>query len=46
MTIDEEAEFLKPFEEKSQSGALAVVGEVKKAYEAKVGKKVAKTTIY
>ena len=46
MTIEEEVEFLKPFEVKSQSGALAVVGEVKKAYEAKIGEKVAKTTIY
>ena len=46
MTIDEEIEFLKPFEIKSQTGALAVVGEIKKAYEEKVGKKVAKTTIY
>lgn len=46
LSIDEEAEFLKPFEEKSKSGALAVVGEIKKAYEVKIGKKVAKTTIY
>jgi len=46
MTIEEEIEFLKPFEEKSKSGALVVVGGVKKAYEDKVGKKVAKTTIY
>lgn len=46
MSVDEEVEFLKPFEEKSKSGTLAVVGEVKKAYEAKVGKEVAKTTMY
>ena len=46
MSSDEEVEFLKPFEEKSKSGTLAVVNEVKKAYEAKIGKKVAKSTIY
>ena len=46
MTIDEEIEFLKPFEEKSKTGSMATVGEVKKAYETIVGKKVAKTTIY
>jgi transposase len=46
MSIDEETEFLKQFEEKSKSGTLVVVGEIKKAYETKIGKKVAKTTIY
>ena len=42
----EEAKFLEPFEEKSKTGALVVVGEVKKAYEAKIGKEVAESTIY
>ena len=46
MTVDEEVEFLKPFEEKSKSGTMVVVGGAKETYEAKVGKKVAKTTIY
>ena len=46
MSVDEETKFLEPFEEKSKSGTLVVVGEVKKAYESKIGKKVAKTTIY
>lgn len=46
MSGAEEVEFLKPFEEKSKTGALAVINEVKKAYEAKIGKKVAKSTIY
>jgi transposase len=46
MTFDEEVKFLKPFEEKSKSGTLVVVGGIKNAYESKVGKKVAKTTIY
>ena len=46
MTVDEETEFLEQFEEKSKSGRLVVVSEVKKAYEAKIGKKVAESTIY
>jgi transposase len=46
MSPDEEALFLAPFEEKSQAGTLAVAGEVKSAYEEKVGKKVAESTIY
>ena len=46
MSPAEEAKFLEPFEEKSKTGALVVVGEVKKAYEAKVGKEVAESTIY
>jgi len=46
MSLDEEVKFLEPFEQKSQAGALAVVGEVKKAYETKVGKEVHESTIY
>jgi transposase len=46
LSIEEETELLEPFEEKSRTGALAVVGEVKKAYEEKVGKEVAESTIY
>lgn len=46
MTLVEEAEFLEPFIEKGKTGALAVAGEIKRAYEAKVGKKVAESTIY
>ena len=46
MSFDEEVEFLKPFEEKSKSGTLVVAGEVKKAYEAKIGKKVVESTTY
>ena len=46
MTVDEEAKFLEPFERKGKSGALVVANEVKKAYEAKVGKEVAGSTIY
>ena len=46
MSSDEEAKFLGPFEEKSKTGALVVIGEIKKAYEAKIGKEVAESTIY
>jgi transposase len=46
MTLSEEAEFLKPFEEKSKSGTLVAANGIKKAYEEKVGKTVAKSTIY
>ena len=46
MTLEEEVEFLAPFEQKSQTGALATVSEVKKAYESKVGFEVHETTIY
>jgi len=46
MSPSEEAKFLEPFEEKSKTGALVVAGEVKKAYEAKVGREVAESTIY
>ena len=46
MTFDEEIEFLKPFEEKSKSGTLVTAGGIKKAYEEKIGKEVAESTIY
>jgi transposase len=46
LSIDEEVKFLEPFEEKSKTGTLVVANEVKKAYEAKVGKEVAESTIY
>jgi len=46
MTYEEEVEFLKPFEEKSKSGALVVAGKIKKAYETKIGREVAESTIY
>jgi transposase len=46
MSIDQEREFLKPFEEEGKTGSLVVVGPIKRAYEAKVGKEVAESTIY
>ena len=46
MTLAEEADFLAPFIEKGKTGALAVAGEIKRAYEAKLGKEVSESTIY
>ena len=46
MSVDEESQFLKPFEAKGKTGSLVVLGEVKKAYEDKVGHEVAESTIY
>jgi len=46
MTLDEEADLLAGFEEQSRSGKLVVTGSIKVAYEAKIGKEVAESTIY
>ena len=46
MTFDEEAELLSGFEEQSQSGKLVVVGKIKSAYEEKIGRETAESTIY
>jgi len=46
MTLEEEIKFVESFEEKSQTGAIVVISEIKKAYEAKVGFEVHESTIY
>jgi len=46
LSLDDEAKFLESFEKKGKTGTLVVLGEVKKAYEEKVGRVVAKSTIY
>ena len=46
MTIEEERVLLSAFEKQSESGKLVVAGKIKLAYEEKVGKEVAETTIY
>jgi len=46
MTVEEEVKFLESFEQKSQTGAIVVIREIKKAYEAKVGFEVHESTIY
>ena len=46
MTVAEEKLFLAPYIEKSKTGAIATVGEIKRAYEAEIGHAVAESTIY
>jgi len=46
LTLDEESNLLSRFEEESQSGRLVVAGKIKLAYEEKVGREVAESTIY
>ena len=46
LTIAQEEELLKPFEEQSKTGSLVVASKVKKAYEEKIGREVAESTIY
>lgn len=46
LTLQEEREFLAEFLKPAQEGGILVVNEVKKAFEAKVGDRVSKTTIY
>ena len=46
MTEEEESEFLGRFLEEATSKGIIVVTEIKKAYEAKIGHKVPKSTIY
>ena len=46
LTVEEEKEFLNTFFEKAQKGHIAIVMEIKEAFEEKIGAKVHKTTIY
>lgn len=46
MTVEDERKFLSQFLDKAEQGGILVVGEIKRAFEALVGRKVAKTTIY
>jgi len=46
MRIEEERELLSGFEEQSKSGKLVVASKIKLAYEEKVGREVAESTIY
>ena len=46
LTLAEEAELLKPFEQESKNGSLIVAGRVKNAYEQKIGREAAESTIY
>lgn len=46
LTHEEELEFLRPFLAKATTGGLLNAMEIKTAFEAKIGRIVAKTTIY
>jgi len=46
LSFQEEKELLEPFLKKSQLGGILIVKDIKLSYEAKVGNKVPKSTIY
>lgn len=46
MTIEQERQFLSAFFEEASEGGILIVSEIKRSFEALVGRKVAKTTIY
>ena len=46
LTPEEEVEFLRPFLAKAEAGGLLSAVEIKVAFEARLGRTVAKTTIY
>lgn len=46
MTLEQEDQFLSPFLDQATEGGILIVTEIKRAYEAEIGRKVAKTTIY
>jgi hypothetical protein len=46
MSIEEERHFLSHFLDQASQGGVLIVSEIKRAYEAAVVRKVAKTTIY
>src|SRR5208337_1744212 len=46
MTIEHERQFLSKYLEQASHGGILVVSEIKRAFEALAGHKVAKTTIY
>lgn len=46
LAVEEEAAFLQPFLAKAEMGGILNIHEIKAAFEARVGRSVAKTTIY
>ena len=46
LTVSEETALLAPFFAKAEGGELLLVTEIKRAYEARVGRKVPKSTLY
>src|SRR5437588_1343525 len=46
LTLPEEKEFLAPFFAQAESGEIAIVAQIQRAYETKVGHEVDESTIY
>ena len=46
MTIEQECQFLSQFLDQAAHGGILVVSKIQQAFEAKVGRKVAQSTIY
>lgn len=46
LSLEEEISFLAPFWDRARRGELSTANEIRAAYEMKVGRKVAKSTIY
>ncbi len=46
MTVEEERQFISNFLDQASQGGIVVVRDIHRAFEAQVGQKVAKTTIY
>ena len=46
LTLEEEEEFLSRFVQRAAQGGILVVSEIKATFEAKIGQKVPKSTIY
>ena len=46
MSIEEEAAFLHPFLDRARSGGVLVAAEIKREYEALLGREVAESTVY
>jgi len=46
MTVEEEEEFLEQFREKAEAGQVVEVGEIKRAYEKRVGHQIGSGQIY
>jgi transposase len=46
MTIEQERQFLSEFLDQAAQGGIIVVSKIQQAFEAKVGRKVAESTIY
>lgn len=46
MSVEQESEFLEPYIEKARSGGIIIVGEIHKALEERLGRKVALASAY